>query len=81
MEPLPFFYCLADIWLIALSKYRYMFTPVLSNLAKYLYSADLFPGGFHFTDFNLRFFITVQTEDSLAAAIVKQSGSCIFSII
>lgn len=54
---------------------------VLSNLAKYLYSADLFPDGFHFTDFNLRFFITVQTEDSLAAAIVKQSGSCIFSII
>ena len=57
----------SDIWHISLSKY--------------LYSADLFPDRFHFTDFNLRFCITVQTEDPLSAAIVKQSGSCIFSII
>ena len=50
-------------------------------LSKYLYSADLFPDRFHFTDFNLRFFLTVQAEDPLSAAIVKQSGSCIFSTI
>ena len=43
--------------------------------------SDLFPDGFHFTNFHLRIFFTVQAEDSLSATIVEQPGSNIFSII